>query len=256
MAGVCQAFRRGDSGRSGQAAADLQVLSQTCQAPRSDHRSTFPGHAGFPRHQAALLLRCQEMQRVSYPFAWVPNGPERTLRHPDSPSFPKCALRNIIMENQGTRITYAAQGGHSVILAPPIGAKGTSYVEFHLQNIGRYPYIFVGVNDGTHDVHGEWGASTDPHAHLYFCLNGSKLHDGFGPSDDSARSSLPNKNTTHARSWKSSSDHLCTSATLLRPFNPIPPPPFQSHPSPSHLHRALLFPPVSSQHCPALHRTA
>lgn len=85
---------------------------------------------------------------------------------------------NIIMENQGTRITYAAQGGHSVILAPPIGAKGTSYVEFHLQNIGRYPYIFVGVNDGTHDVHGEWGASTDPHAHLYFCLNGSKLHDG------------------------------------------------------------------------------
>jgi hypothetical protein len=85
---------------------------------------------------------------------------------------------DIIMENNGTRVTCTQPGGRSVLLSPPIGAIGTSYVEFEIQHEGRNPYFFFGVCEGKHDVHGGWTAHADPTAALYFAFTGEKQLNG------------------------------------------------------------------------------
>ena len=86
--------------------------------------------------------------------------------------------QDIIMEDYGTRVTCTQAGGRSVLLTPPIGAIGTSYVEFEIQNEGRTPYFFFGLCEGKHDVQGDWTAHTDKSAALYFSHDGKKQVDG------------------------------------------------------------------------------
>ena len=81
---------------------------------------------------------------------------------------------DIIMENTGTRVSCTQTGGRTVLLTPPIGPMGTSYVEFEIQNEGRVPYFCFGICEGKNDVHGGWTATSDDTSVLYLAADGQK----------------------------------------------------------------------------------
>ena len=135
---------------------------------------------GAPRPKEIMCESSGRPARFRDPLTLIPFRDMHTF-HQRRQNFyfdiKKCH-EDIVMENHGTRVTCTQPGGRSVVLSPPIGAIGTSYVEFEVQHEGRNPYFFFGVCEGKYDVHGGWTAHADPTAALYFAYTGEKQLEG------------------------------------------------------------------------------
>eukprot|EP00802_Teleaulax_amphioxeia_P004645 Tamp_04649.p1 GENE.Tamp_04649~~Tamp_04649.p1 ORF type:complete len:798 (+),score=167.98 Tamp_04649:99-2492(+) len=135
---------------------------------------------GVPRPKEVLCETTGRPAKYMDPLTLVPFRDMHTF-HQRRQCFYfdiKRCHEDIIMENHGTRVTCTQSAGRSVMLTPPIGAIGTSYVEFEIQHEGRNPYFFFGVCEGRHDVSGGWTAHADETAALYFAYDGKKQLNG------------------------------------------------------------------------------